>query len=90
MRRNKEIPEINKLPLLSDATNKKLRYFRDAIEHLENDVVENNISEDNPTMLLIRNNSITLAGEKLSYHELSEWIHELYNLAKDLKDYRDI
>lgn len=90
MRRSKESPEINKLSLLSDATNKKLRNFRDAIEHLENDIINNNISKDNPTMLLIRNSSITLAGEKLSYHELSEWIQELYNLAKDLKDYRDI
>jgi len=90
MRRNKESPGINKLSVLSIVTKKKLNYFRNAIEHLEKDVVKNNISEDNPTMLLIRHNSITLAGEKLSYHELSEWIQELYNLAKDLKDYRDI
>jgi len=83
-------PGIKKLSILNGVTNKKLIDFRNAIEHLEKDVVKNNISEDNPTMLLIRNNSVTLAGEKLSYHELSEWIHELYNLAKDLKDYRDI
>jgi hypothetical protein len=89
MRRNKNSPRIDKLPVLSDTVASQIDKLRNAIEHLENKILNGAIAEGEPTTLIAKSDGIELAGIEIFYLELANWIKELHSLAESIIDYRE-
>ena len=89
MRRHQHSPSISKLPVLSDSVGKRIDGIRNAVEHLEEEILNGKIGEGEPTTLIVKSDSIELANIEIFYSELADWIKELHELAVSMADYRE-
>ncbi len=89
MRRHKDSPQIEKLNVLSGNAGDRIVEIRNAIEHLENKILEGKITQGEPTTLLVQSDRIELLAHEIFYRELADWAIELHDLAIQLSDYQD-
>jgi len=72
------------LSVLSGAVTERIRNFRNAIEHLDKDILNGKIQKGEPVSLLVNSDSIELLGEEIYFKEIAVWIQELNSLASTL------
>lgn len=89
MRRHQASPQIDKLKVLSGDAGDRLIDLRNAIEHLESSILKGEISQGEPTTLMVQSDRVELANITIYYSELSEWAIELHSLAEELVDYQE-
>jgi len=88
MRRHKNGPQIGKYEVLA-SSGKKIVDLRDAIEHLDEDILKGNIPQGSSILLKVNSDSLELAGNEIFFSDLAKWIRELHKIASELIDYRD-
>ena len=90
IRRDRDCPPIsNALSIFSTTSHKTITYFRNAIEHLDEEIYNDTQKEGDPITLLIKDNSIELSGIEISYKSMETWIRELDDIARKLAIYRE-
>jgi hypothetical protein len=89
IRHHQESPDVEKLNVLSGRVGNRIEDMRNAIEHLECDILAGKMEEGGANTLIVRNDRIELFDKCISYSELAKWIEELHDLASKLKDYRE-
>lgn len=89
MRGHKESPQIDKLAVLSGDAGDKLVKLRNAVEHLENSILNGELAEGDPTTLLVQSDRVELRGIEISYVDLADWTRQLHSLSDQLVDYQD-
>lgn len=81
--------KIGKYSVLSSAIGDRITNLRNAIEHLDDYIIKSKISQGSPIALIVKKNSIELAGNEIYFSELAEWIKELHEIAEKLVNYID-
>lgn len=89
MRRNPSRLVVGRLAVLNDNNGGKVINLRNAIEHLDKAILNDEIAEGQSHTLLVNSDSISLAGIEIPYIELAKWIRELHTLAKNLIDFHE-
>jgi hypothetical protein len=80
LRRDKDGPSISKnVAVLRNQD--RIRRVRDAIEHTDEDILKGTLSPGDAHVLLVKDDELELAGEKIRYDELAKWIEELHDEA---------
>lgn len=77
------------LSVLSGTVTERIRKFRNAIEHLDKDILKGKIQKGEPISLLVNSDSIELLGEEIYFTEIAVWIQELNSLASALATYTE-
>lgn len=75
------IPRPRDLTVLSEAVIKRVRVFRDASEHLDEDIISSRIPEDAEVAIHLGWNNASLVGFTISYEEIAKWIRQLHHFA---------
>ena len=88
MRRHRGGPQIGKHDVLASA-GEKIINFRNAIEHLDDDILKGNVPIGSPIALMVKSDSIELTGNEIYFTDLAKWIQELHKLATDLVNYNE-
>lgn len=84
LRRDRMVPPIDKSRLPTAVHRERLRKLRDAITHTDKLLAKGEISSDEPFMLMVLNDGLTLGGVKVTYEELAGWLRALHDLVKEL------
>ena len=63
--------------------------MRNAIEHIDGQIVKDTWVLGEPVCLLLKNDRLELIGEELEYSELADWISQLQQLAEHLAQYKE-
>lgn len=89
MRKRPRSPVVGRFTVLNDNNGGKVINLRNAIEHLDNAILNDEIAKGQSHTLLVNSDSISLAGIEIPYIELAEWIRELHTIAKNLIDFHE-
>jgi hypothetical protein len=88
IKRSKTIPMVSRsLKVLLRHNEKRITDIRDAIEHMDKDIIQNEIPVDEPIAVLVKSDSVELYGIEIFFSELAEWIQELHSFASSLSEY---
>lgn len=87
--RHKKGPKLHPSDVLSKIVTKRLRDIRDAIEHTDERIRKDQISENEPIMLVVKSDSVELGWNEIYYNELAEWIRALNKLAEFVAGFRE-
>jgi hypothetical protein len=60
---------------------KRVGSIRDAIEHLDEQLLDGRIREKEPVALVLKAAHLELGRQQVGYIELAEWLTGLYRLA---------
>ena len=69
---------------MSDSTKRQIRDLRDAMEHLDKDIVKGILPEEADVAVALGLNSAALAGFELQYRDLANWLEALHRFAVPL------
>src|SRR5262245_38090720 len=58
--------------------------IRNAIQHLEDDIIKGDLKEGSPFVLMPTNEGLTLGNRTISFTGLAAWIRELHSMASAL------
>ena len=72
------------LEILRDSVRSKVRTFRDYLEHLEDDIIQNKIPPDRPASLHLGWERATINDALLAYRDVARWCNQLYDFATPL------
>jgi len=75
------------LKVLRGSAEKQITAIRDAIQHLERDIQNLDVKQDNPICLMLEFEQLMLGNYSISYQELSEWLKELHQCATKIHGY---
>ena len=85
IRRDPNGPQIaKKISVLSDSVWNKLNSMRIAIEHIDDQIVNNTWAPGQPVCLIIKNDRLEVVSEEITYVELANWVQQLNDLAGKL------
>ncbi|MFA6051438.1 MAG: hypothetical protein WC762_02500 [Methylobacter sp.] len=85
IRRDPNGPPIAKrIQALSGEVWMRVNNMRCAIEHLDEQIITNTWSPNEPPQLLLKNDCLTLNGEEIFYSELADWVKQLHAVGIDL------
>lgn len=73
--------------LLRGSVEGKITDMRDAVQHLEKDIVNEKIAPGQALVLAPRKYALELGPHSLRYDDLASWIAEAHALARLLRDY---
>ena len=90
IRRDQNGPQLARtIPVLAKAVGSRANDMRNAIEHIDGQIVKDTWVPGEPVCLLLKNDRLELIGEELEYSELAAWISQLQQLAEQLAQYRE-
>ena len=95
MRGNSNVPPDLKdllrrdIRLISGKVEGKVTGMRDAIQHLERDIIKGEVTEGQSFALQPTRDDLQLGSFKIGYDELAEWITEAHTLSGKLIGYRE-
>lgn len=75
------VPRPHDLEVLTDAVRSQVRRFRDASEHLDDDIIDGRIPEEADVAIHLGWHYAKLADIEIRYQELSKWILQLHHFA---------
>jgi hypothetical protein len=75
------IPRPRELEVLRDTVRTPVRDMRDALEHLDNDILDGTVPEDSPAGPHLGWEVATLGAHKLQYTDVARWIEQLHEFA---------
>ena len=75
------------LKVLRGNVENKITNIRNAIQHLERDIENLNVTQDDPICLILESDQLLLGGYSISYQELSEWLKEFHKCATTIHGY---
>lgn len=75
------IPRPRELEVLRETVRKPVRDMRDALEHLDNDILDGTLPEDSPAGPHLGWDIATLGAYKLRYADVTRWIEQLHEFA---------
>lgn len=75
------IPRPRELEVLRDTVRTPVRAMRDALEHLDNDILDGTLPEDSPAGPRLGWEVATLGAHKLRYTDVARWIEQLHEFA---------
>ncbi|MDX2424767.1 MAG: hypothetical protein QNK15_00780 [Cycloclasticus sp.] len=75
------IPRPRELEVLRETVKKPVRCMRDALEHLDEDILNGVLSEDSPAGPHLGWDTAMLGTHKLSYADVAQWIEQLHKFA---------
>ena len=78
------VPRPRDLDVLRASVRSKIRRVRDAIEHLDEDIIRGAIPEDDDVGIRVTFESARLAGFEILYVDLASWIKSLHQFALPL------
>ena len=87
IRRDQQSPEIPKhLPVLSGQTPERITEVRDAMEHMDERILNGQL----PTieaLCLLTDDGLDFCGTRVSFTELASWVKQLHSLSESLASY---
>jgi hypothetical protein len=75
------IPRPRELEVLRDTVRTPVRAMRDALEHLDNDILDGTLPEDSPAGPHLGWEVATLGALTLRYADVARWIEQLHEFA---------
>jgi len=75
------IPRPRDLEVLRDSVKTQVRDMRDAVEHLDKDILDGNLSESATVGIHLQFEKATLGSLQLRYAEVARWIEQLHEFA---------
>jgi hypothetical protein len=75
------IPRPRELEVLRETVRKPVRDMRNALEHLDNDILDGTLPEDSPAGPHLGWDIATLGAHKLLYADVTRWIEQLHEFA---------
>lgn len=75
------IPRPRELEVLRDTVRTPVRVMRDALEHLDNDILDGTLPEDSPVGPHLGWEVATLGAHTLRYTDVARWIEQLHEFA---------
>jgi hypothetical protein len=72
---------VRSVAALAPSARKRISTLRNAMEHIDERLVNEKIKEGDLTMLFLGEDAIELQGVSVSYAELAQWLTELHGLA---------
>jgi len=78
------VPRPKALPVLTETVRKRVREFRDAGEHLDNDILDGKLPPRTEVGVHLGWTTAEVAGHKITYHDASSWLRQLHELAAKL------
>jgi hypothetical protein len=75
------------LKVLHGSTEGQITAIRDAIQHLERDIQNLDVKQDNPICLVLEFEKLVLGNYSISYQKLSAWLKELHQCATKIHSY---
>jgi hypothetical protein len=78
------VPRPRDLEVLGAPVRTQIRRVRDAIEHLDEDIIRGAIPEDDDVGIRLSFEAATLAGFQILYVDLAKWIKALHRFALPL------
>ncbi len=75
------VPRPRDLQILSENVRYRVRKIRDAIEHLDKDIIDGKIPEDAEVAIHLGWQSVKLVDAEIRHEEISGWIVQLHNFA---------
>ncbi len=75
------IPRPRDLEVLRETVRKPVRDMRDALEHLDSDILDGTLSEDSPAGPHLGWDIATLGTHTLRYADVTRWIEQLHEFA---------
>lgn len=82
--------KFKKLSVLKDDVGKRIIKIRNDIEHLEDAILNGEITEESATTMKVESDRIELLNNVILYADLANWITELHSLSIQLVDYHPI
>ena len=83
IRKTSKAPVLpRKVNVLSDDTGNRIKKIRNAIEHMDKDIIQGKLKENDSIALVAKSDALELSGEEIYYNELANWLRELHSLAK--------
>lgn len=90
IRRDQNGPSIaKKIAVLSGSVWSKVNDMRNAIEHVDGQIINDTWVPNEPLCLLVKSDRLELIGEEILYSELAEWVLQLNELAIQLAQYKE-
>jgi hypothetical protein len=88
IRRDQNGPPIAKtVEVFRSPVWKRVSAMRNAIEHVDSEIVRNTWKPDGPAMLLLKNDRLALPGAEITYTDLAKWLQQLHAVGTDLLAY---
>jgi hypothetical protein len=78
------VPRPRDLELLRDDTKRSVRAFRDFLEHIENDIIQDTVPLDRPAELHLGWQRATVNDATLEYADVVRWCVQLHQLVTPL------
>ncbi len=75
------------LTVLTGQVEKQITDMRDAIQHLEKDILKGQIVAGQPLCVMPEEDGLALGGHKIHFHDLARWLRELHERAEALAHY---
>jgi hypothetical protein len=75
------IPRARELEVLRDTVKNQVRDMRDAVEHLDNDILDGRLPEDVRVGIHLRWDKASLGKLELQYADVARWIAQLHEYA---------
>ena len=75
------VPRPSELAILTDGVGRRVRAFRDASEHLDNDILEGRLPSKAEVGVHLGWTSAQVASQEISYGDASSWLRQLHDLA---------
>jgi hypothetical protein len=75
------IPRPREIEVLRKSVRTPVRDMRDALEHLDNDILDGTLPEDLPAEIHLGWDTATLGTHKLRYTDVTRWIEQLHGFA---------
>ncbi len=80
------VPKPQNMTVLHQSNANSIRDFRDAIEHLENDILKGLIPETQRTGVHLGWDKATIGSHNLGYKEVAKWIEQINRVAAILSE----
>jgi hypothetical protein len=88
IRSDRHGPRVSKLRVLASPIERRVRDFRNEIEHIDRLLVAGE-NPPAPHCLMVKNDRLDLYGKEIMYAELAAWITSLHALSEELATYQE-
>jgi hypothetical protein len=75
------VPKPKELEILRENAQTKIRQFRDATQHIADDIAGSRIAENIDPDVCMTEESMVIANQEIFYSDLARWISQLHPLA---------
>lgn len=78
------VPRSRGLEVIRRDARDRIRNLRDAVEHVEKDVISGQTDPRGPITLKLEQTGVSLGGAEVTFVELARWLRQMYEVAERL------